>query len=174
MLFGTYQRMALQTMMVTFLIVPSVVNAATETDNLSRGHTQFTSIVTKKAGALVVTTPNGATHQLNENMARRHGQKPFKEGDEVIVELDENNYIIDMHLKGKKGQHQQVTGTLIYVGKMKNQIKLQTSDGEKVFPLTEQGQKTKPIAEGTLVTIELNEVGAVIDVHPADINGAKH
>jgi hypothetical protein len=165
---------ALQTVMVTFLIVPSAVSAAAETNSLSKGHTEFTSIVTKKAGALVVTTPNGATHQLNENMARRHGQKPFKAGDEVIVELDENNYIVDMHFKGKKGQHQHVTGTLIYVGKMKNQIKLQTSDGEKVFPLTEQGQKTKPIAEGTLVTIELNEVGAVIDLHPADIGGANH
>ena len=169
----SYQRTALQTMMVTLLIVPSIVSAATET-GLSNGHTQFTSIVTKKAGALVVTTPNGATHQLNANMARRHGQKPFKAGDEVIVELDENNYIVDMHLKGTKGRHQQVTGTLIYVGKMKNQIKLQTSDGEKVFPLTEQGQKTKPIAEGTLVTIELNEVGAVIDLHPADSGGSKH
>jgi len=167
-------RRALQTVMVTFLILPAVASAAAETDSLSNGHTQFTSIVTKKAGALVVTTPNGATHQLNENKARRHGQKPFRAGDEVIVELDENNYIVDMHLKGKKGQHEQVTGTLIYVGKMKNQIKLQTSDGEKVFPLTEQGQKTKPIAEGTLVTIELNEVGAVIDLHPADIGGAKH
>ena len=170
----SYQRMAVQTVMVTALIVPSVVNAATETDSLSNGHTQFTSIVTKKAGALVVTTPNGATHQLNENMARRHGQKPFKAGDEVIVVLDENNYIVDMHLKGQEGQHQQVTGKLIYVGKMKNQIKLQTPEGEKVFPLTEQGQKTKPIAEGTLVTIELNEVGAVIDVHRTDIGGAKH
>jgi len=169
----TYQGVALHTVIVTCLIVPSVVSAATGTDGLSEGHTEFTSIVTKKAGALVVTTPNGATHQLNENMARRHGQKPFKAGDEVIVELDENNYIVDMHLKGKKGQHQQVTGTLIYVGKMKNQIKLQTSDGEKVFPLTEQGQKTKPIAEGTLVTVELNEVGAVIDLHPADIGRAK-
>jgi len=119
-----------------------------------------------------VTTPNGATHQLNANMARRHGQKPFKAGDEVVVELDENNYIVDMHLKGNKGQHQHVTGKLIYVGKMKNQIKLQTSDGEMVFPLTEQGQKTKPIAEGTLVTIELNEVGAVIDLHPAGSSGA--
>lgn len=171
--FRISQRKALHTVMITLLIVPSVVSAATETDNLPGGHTQFTSIVTKKAGALVVTTPNGATHQLNENMARRHGQKPFQAGDEVIVVLDENNYIVDMHLKGKEGQHQQVTGKLIYVGKMKNQIKLQTSDGEKIFPLTEQGQKTKPIAEGSLVTIELNEVGAVIDVHPAD-TGTKH
>ena len=166
--------MALQTVMVTFLIVPPVVCVGSETNSVTNGHTEFTSIVTKKAGALVVTTPNGATHQLNENMARRHGQTPFKAGDEVIVELDENNYIVDMHLKGKKGQHQWVTGKLIYVGKMKKEIKLQTSDGEKVFPLTEQGQKTKPIAEGTLVTLELNEVGAVIDVHPADIGGAKH
>lgn len=169
----SYQRMAVQTVMVTVLIVPSVVNAATETDNLPRGHKQFSSIVTKKAGALVVTSPNGATHQLNENMARRHGQEPFKAGDEVIVVLDENNYIVDMHLKGKEGQHQQVTGKLIHSGKMTNQVKLQTPDGEKVFPLTEQGQKTKGIAEGTLVTIELNEVGAVIDVHRADIGGAK-
>jgi hypothetical protein len=76
--------------------------------------------------------------------------------------------------RSKQGQHEHVTGTLIYVGKMKNQIKLQTSDGEKLYPLTEQGQKTKPIAEGTLVTVELNEVGAVIDLHPADIGGAKH
>ena len=170
----SYLCRALKTVIVAFLIVPSVVSAATETDRLSNGHTEFTSIVSKKAGALVVTTPNGATHQLNANMARRHGQKPFKAGDEVIVELDENNYIVDMHLKGKKGQHEHVTGTLIYVGKMKNQIKLQTSDGEKLYPLTEQGQKTKPIAEGTLVTVELNEVGAVIDLHPADIGGAKH
>jgi hypothetical protein len=169
----SYQWLALQTVMVTFLVAPSIVSPATQTDSLSNGHTQFTSIVTKKAGALVVTTPNGATHQLNENMARRHGQKPFKAGDEVLVELDENNYIVDMHVKGKEGQHRKVTGTLIYVGKMKNQIKLQTSEGEKVFPLTEQGQKTKPIAEGTLVTIELNEVGAVIDLHPADIGRAK-
>ena len=165
-----YQCLALQAVMVTFLVAPSLVSAATETERLSNGHTLFTSIVTKKAGALVVTTPNGATHQLNENMARRHGQKPFKAGDQVIVELDENNYIVDMHLKGKEGQHQHVTGKLIYVGKTKNQIKLQTSDGEKVFPLTERGQKTKPIVEGTLVTIELNEVGAVIDLHPANID----
>jgi hypothetical protein len=28
--------------------------------------------------------------------------------------------------------------------------------------------------DGKEVTVELNEVGAVIDVHPADIGGAKH
>ena len=146
----SYRRIALQAMIVALFIVPTAVDVAGETEALPRGHTSFSSIVTKKAGALVVTTPNGATHQLNANMARRHGQKPFKAGDDVIVVLDENNYIVDVHLKGKEGKHQQVTGRLIHVGMMKNQIKLQTSDGEKLFPLTEQGQKTKGIAEGSL------------------------
>ena len=171
MLRRIFLQLALPAVLVTCLVVPIGVSAATETEDLPPGHSQFTSVVTKKAGVLVVTTPNGATHQLNENMARRHGQEPFKAGDEVIVVLDENNYIVDMHLKGKEGQHQQVTGKLIHVGRMKKQIKLQTPDGEKVFPLAEEGQKTKGMEEGELVTVELNEAGTVIDIHRADIGG---
>lgn len=160
--------LALSGLMAVLLIGATVVTSAAETEVLPRGHSQFTSIVKKKAGALVVTTPNGATHQLNENMARRHGQKPFKAGDEVVVVLDENNYIVDMHLKGKEGEHEFVTGKLVHLGMTKRQIKLQTPEGERVFPLTEQAQKTKGIAEGALVTVELNEVGAVIDLHRAE------
>jgi len=94
--------LGLPSLIVTLLAVATIAAAATEAVNLPRGHTKFTSIVTKKAGMLVVTTPNGATHQLNENMTRRHGKEPFKAGDEVIVVLDENNYIVDMHLEGKE------------------------------------------------------------------------
>ena len=64
-----------------------------------------------------------------------------------------------------------MTGKLIHLGMLKKEIKIQTAEGEKVFPLTEQGQKQKGIADGTLVTIELSEVGAAIDVHRADIRG---
>jgi len=170
----SFQRIALSMLIATLLIVPSVVSATTETDDLPRGHSKFTTVVTKKSGALVVTTPNGATHQLNENMARRHGQEPFKAGEEVIVVLDENNYIVDMHRKGKEGTHRWVTGKLIHVGMTRKEIKLQTPDGEQVFPLTEQGQKTKSIPDGALVTVELNEAGAVIDLHRADTGGGKH
>ncbi|MGC3976711.1 MAG: hypothetical protein QM771_20365 [Nitrospira sp.] len=169
MLRGRFLQLALPAVLVTCLVVPIGVSVATGAEDLARGHTQFTALVTRKAGALVVTTPNGATHQLNANMARRHGQEPFKAGDEVVVELDENNYIVDMHLKGQGGQHQLVTGKLVHVGRMKEQIMLQTADGEKVFPLAEVGQKTKGMEEGQLVTIELNEAGTVIDMHRADI-----
>src|SRR5690349_16713189 len=97
----------------------------------------------------------------------------LKPGAKVVAVLDENNYIVDMHLNGHEGRHQFVTGKLIRLGMITQQIKLQTADGEKVFPLTEQAQKTKGYAEGTLVTIELNEAGAVIDVHLADSGGGK-
>jgi hypothetical protein len=56
----------------------------------------------------------------------------------------------------------------------KKEIKLQTPDGEKIFPLAGQGQKTKGIPDGALVTIELNEAGTVIDLHRADIGHEKH
>ncbi len=174
MLRGRFLRLALPAVLVTCLVVPIGVSLATGAEHLARGHTEFTSVVTKKGGALVVTTPNGATHQLNANMARRHGQEPFKAEDEVIVVLDENNYIVDMHLKGLGGQHQQVTGKLIHVGRMKEQIMLQTPDGEKVFPLAEVGQKTKGMDEGELVTIELNEAGTIIDMHRADSGSGGH
>ena len=174
MLRGRFLQLALPGVLVTCLVVPIGVSVATGAEHLARGHTEFTSVVTKKSGALVVTTPNGAIHQLNENMARRHGQEPFKAGDDVIVVLDENNYIVDMHLKGKEGAHRQVTGKLIHVGRMKKQIKLQTPAGEQVFPLAEEGQKTKGMEEGELVTVELNEAGTVIDMHRADIGGGGH
>jgi hypothetical protein len=163
----------LTSVMTALLIVP-MVHAGPDTEELPRGHTKFTTIVTKKAGALVVTTPNGATHQLNANMARRHGQEPFKAGEEVIVVLDENNYIVDMHRKGQEGTHQFVTGKLIHVGMTKNHIKLHTPDGDRMFPLTEQAQKTKGIEDGALVTVELNEAGAVIDLHRAEQGRGGH
>jgi hypothetical protein len=148
--------------------------AATENENdLAHGHRRISGIVTAKGGALVVQTPEGATHQLNANLSRRHGHEPFKAGDEVIAVLDENNYIIDMHRKGEAGLHQWVTGRLVHVGKTMKEIKLQTAEGEKVFPLAEIGLKTKSLANGSDVTIELNEAGVVIDLHEADIGTKK-
>lgn len=78
--------------------------------------------------------------------------------------LNENNNVIDMHLKEAEGAHSFVTGKLVCVGKMKPEIKLQTPEGDKTFC---QDIKTGGIEEGALVTAELNEAGAVIDLHRA-------
>jgi hypothetical protein len=155
----------------TLFGLPADASSATEEQHGS--HKQVTGVVIQKSGALAVKAPDGGTYQVNPNVARRHGHEPFKEGDEVTVLVDENNLVIDIHLKGQEAGHQFVTGKLIYVGKMQKEIKLQTSEGEKVFPLEKLEVKTGAIPEGTQVTVELNEAGTVIDLHRADKDQGK-
>ncbi len=152
-------------LMAGLIAIPFVAEAATEGQQES--HKLMPGVVVKKDNALAIKTTDGTTYQVNENASRRHGHEPFKEGDEVTMILDENNTVIDLHHKGEEGKHTFVTGKLVHVGQMEKQIKLKTSDGEKVFPLAKQEIKTKGIDEGTQVTVELNEAGSVIDLHRA-------
>jgi hypothetical protein len=141
--------------------------AHTATEGQQSSHRSVSGVVVKQGTGLAVKAPDGATYQVNENASLRHGHVPFKEGDEVTVVLDENNTAIDLHHKGEEGKHTFVTGKLIHLGKMEKQVKLQTPEGEKVFPLLRQEIKAKGIDQGTEVTVELNEAGAVIDLHRA-------
>ncbi|HTL61837.1 MAG TPA: hypothetical protein VL261_09340 [Nitrospira sp.] len=124
-------------------------------------------VIAEKSGVLTVKTSDGATMPVTEKASHRHGHAVPKVGEEVTLILNENNNVIDVHLKGAEGAHSFVTGKLVYVGKMKPEIKLQTPDGDKTYPLVRQDIKTGGIEEGALVTAELNEAGAVIDLHRA-------
>ena len=135
-------------------------------------HKHFTGEVIEKGGELAVKTEQGTTYQLSENEARRQGRQ-FKAGDKVEVSVNENNAIVDVHLQGEKSEHKFVTGKLVHVGKMKKEIKLQTAEGEQTFPLLLQETKTKDLAEGTEVSVELNEAGTVIDLHKGKHGGQK-
>ena len=162
------QQMFLLALVGAVLTFVSQVQAASETEGPPRGHLKVSGVVIEKGATLAVKGPGGATYQLNPNASERHGHEPFKKGDEVTVLINENNAVIDIHAKGQEGKHRFVTGKLVYVGKMKPEIKLATEDGEKVFPIERQEIKTGGIKEGTLVTAELNEVGTLIDLHLAD------
>ena len=124
-------------------------------------------VVAEKSGMLTVKTSEGTTMSVTTKASERHGHAAPKLGQEVTLVLNENNNVIDLHLKGAEGAHNFVTGKLVYVGKMKPEIKLQTPEGDKTFPLMRQDIKTGGIEEGALVTAELNEAGAVIDLHRA-------
>ena len=124
-------------------------------------------VIAEKSGVLTVKTPEGTTMSVSEKASERHGRTVPKVGQEVTLVLNENNNVIDVHLKGAEGAHSFVTGKLVYVGKMKPEIKLQTPQGDKTFPLVRQDIKTGSFEEGALVTAELNEAGAVIDLHRA-------
>jgi len=134
----------LSAVMSVFLVMSGIGHA----DSLSEGHRKVDGMVTAIKGDIVtVKTPTG--HQtLNQKNARQHGHAEYKEGDEVTIVLDENNTVIEAHHKGEEGHHHFYTGKLVYVGKMKKEIKLETIDGEKVFPLKLIEIKTKDIKEG--------------------------
>ena len=80
--------------------------------------------------------------------------------------MNDENLVIDHHgkEKNKQGMHRLIYGKLIYTGTTKNQIKLSTPEGEKLFPLERMEVKTKSIAEGSSIVVELNEQGTVIDL----------
>jgi len=161
---NTLQLSALLTVMSIVLIMSGIGHA----DTLSEGHGKVTGVVTaEKGGILTVETPTSRL-TLNQSNARRHGHADYKVGDEVIMVVDANNAIIEAHPKGEEGHHHFYTGRLVYMGKMNKAIKLLTVEGEKVFPLGRLEIKTKPIEEGAVVTVEVNEGGTVIDLRRAE------
>ncbi len=126
---------------------------------------QVNGTVTKiQSGLITVKTPTG-----QYTISAKTAPADAAVGDEVSLWLNEGNMVIDHHgkEKHKTGTHRLIFGKLIYTGKTKNQIKLSTPEGEKVFPLERLEVKTKPIAEGSQIVVELNEEGTVIDLWKA-------
>jgi hypothetical protein len=126
---------------------------------------QVNGTVTKiQSGLISVKTPTGLY-----TISAKTAPADAAVGDEVSLWLNEGNMVIDHHgkEKHKTGTHRLIFGKLIYTGRTKNQIKLSTPEGEKVFPLERLDVKTKPIAEGSQIVVELNEEGTVIDLWKA-------
>jgi uncharacterized protein YuzE len=129
-------------------------------------HLTLTGEVTKiQSGLVYVKTPVG-----QYTIAAKTAPSDAAVGDEVTLWLNEENLVIDHHgnHKNKPGVHRLIAGKLIYAGLTKKEIKLWTPDGEKVFPLDRMEVKTKPIAEGSEVIVELDENGTVIDLRKAE------
>jgi hypothetical protein len=126
-------------------------------------HITVQGVVDRVQGPMVLVKAPGGDYWLNAKTL----PKDIKPGDEITLWVNEENIVVDHHQKGQEKAHRLVTGKLVYVGKMKKEIKLWTPEGEKVFPLERIEVKAKPIEEGSRVTIELNESGAVTDLWKA-------
>jgi len=144
----------------------SVEMSFDEHPRMSPGHViQVNGTITKiQSGVIYVKTPTGQ-YTISANTAPANAAI----GDEVSLWLNDENMVIDHHGKSKnmKGTHRLILGKLIYTGTTKNQIKLSTPEGEQVFPLERMEVKTKAIAEGSQIVVELNEEGTVIDLRKA-------
>ncbi len=120
--------------------------------------------VTKIQSGVIYVKTAAARYTVSANSA----PSDAKVGDQVTLWLNEENMVIDHHRTGHGKPHRLVTGKLIYAGLTKKEIKLRTPEGEKVFPLERMEVKTKPIEEGSLITVELNEDETVVDLRKAE------
>jgi hypothetical protein len=130
------------------------------------GHViQVDGTVTKFESGLVYVKTPAAQYTL----MRKYAPSDAAVGDEVSLWINDEGMVIDVHgkEKAKAGTHRLIFGKLIRTGPNKNQIKLATPEGEKVFPLERMEVKTKPIPEGAHIVVELNEQGKVIDLRTA-------
>ncbi|GJL51383.1 hypothetical protein [Candidatus Nitrospira salsa] len=145
-----------------------------QADSVSEGHRKVSGVVATIKGDIVTVETSSGNVPLNQKNAKQHGHAEYKVGDEVTLVMDENNTVIEAHHKGEEGHHHFYTGKLVHMGKMDKHIKLETSEGEKTFPLDRLEIKTKNIEEGTVVTVEVNEGGKVIDLHRGEHEEGKH
>jgi hypothetical protein len=130
------------------------------------GHViQVDGTVTKFESGLVYVKTPAAQYTL----MRKYAPSDAAVGDEVSLWINDEGMVIDVHgkEKAKAGTHRLIFCKLIRTGPNKNQIKLATPEGEKVFPLERMEVKTKPIPEGAHIVVELNEQGKVIDLRTA-------
>jgi hypothetical protein len=126
---------------------------------------QVDGTVTKMDASLVYVKTPAAQYTL----MKKYAPADAAVGDHVSLWINEEGMVIDVHGKDKvkAGTHRLIFGKLIRTGPNKNLVKLSTPEGVKEFPLERMEVKTKPIADGSNIVLELNEQGNVIDVRLA-------
>lgn len=146
--------------------VPSGLAAEGATQREHSTHVHVNGVVSKiQSGLMTIKTPWGLM-----TIASTFSPQDFVAGDEVEMQVNENNAIIDIHRKGEKGHaHRYVTGDLVYTSSDRKEIKLWTPEGEKVFDVQAGRSKLAQFQEGAPVTIELNEEGKLIDIHAFNV-----
>ena len=138
-----------------------------EIAHMKAGHKKVEGVVTEvKSGLYTVKTTTGATLTLTEATAFRQGQAVPKVGDEMTLWVNEGNMVMDARPNGQPDKEPRfITGMLASIDNGKSQMTLSTSGGERGYSLRPESRMFRDIAVGSEVTIEVNEMGEVIDVH---------
>ena len=136
-----------------------------------RAHRHLMTIVEKVGSGIVWFRPtSGLEHRaVSLHKAERMGLYDPEVGDEVMLVIDENNLLIDLHKKGhRSGGHRLITGKLTYADPFWEVIEITNADGKQTFAMDEAtGSKLSLRKEGELVRAEVNEDNVVVDIFPA-------
>jgi hypothetical protein len=138
-----------------------------EVAQMKAGHKKVEGVVTEvKSGLIIVKSSTGSTLTLTEAAAFRQGKSVPKVGDEMTLWVNEGNMVMAAHPKGQPDKAPRfIAGTLSSIDNGKSQMTLTTSGGERGYSLRPESRMFRDIAVGSEVTIEVNEMGEVIDIH---------
>lgn len=138
-----------------------------EVAHMKAGHKKVEGVVTElKSGLITVKSSTGGTLTLTEAAAFRQGKPVPKVGDEMTLWVNEGNMVMAAYPKGQPGKAPRfISGTLSSIDNGKSQMTLSTSEGERGYSLRPESRMFRDIAVGSEVTIEVNEMGEVIDIH---------
>jgi hypothetical protein len=132
-------------------------------------HQYRTATVEKIQSGLMFFTPTGGLEPrtVSVHKAERMGLYQAKKGDEIILVIDENNMLMDLHKKGiPPAGHRLIAGKLTYADPMWEVVEITNAEGKQTFAMDEDaGSKLSLLKEGELVWAELNEDNMVIDIH---------
>ena len=131
-------------------------------------HRHVTTTVEKVQSGVVFFTPTAGLEDraVSVHKAERMGLYQAKEGDEVILVIDEGNMLIDLHRKGvPRAGHRLIAGKLTYADPFWEVIQITNAEGKQTLAMDEAARsKLSLLREGTPVRAELNEDNIVIDI----------
>jgi hypothetical protein len=120
------------------------------------------TIVDLQPDCIVVKTSTG-----KYRVKRKTAPMNAARGDTVTLWVTAGHAVIDHHRQDTGRRHRFVTGTLLDAPS-KQQIHLWTPEAERIYSLAEHEAKTSLLPEGTMVTVEIDETGTVVDVHSVE------
>ena len=132
-------------------------------------HQYRTATVEKvQSGLVFLDQPTGVGQRtVSVHKAERMGLLQPKKGDEVILVIDENDMLIDLHAKGvPPAGHRLITGRLSYADPTWEVIEISNAEGKHMLAMDQDASsKVFSMMGHELVVAELNEDNLVIDIH---------
>jgi hypothetical protein len=123
--------------------------------------TKVNGVISQVRSGLIMVTTSWGTMSIQSDALTE-----AKVGDGITVWVNENNVVIDAYPKGAaRPYHRWVRGNLTYTSGNQEAITLWTPEGKKDFIVKRNRPKFGSFAEGSPITVQLNDKGEVIDVH---------
>lgn len=112
---------------------------------------------------VIVVKASKTNYRLNKNTAPLNAAA----GDKITLWVTAGHAVIDHDREDIGRRVRFITGTLLGPASTQH-IKLWTPEGERVYSVVQHETTIRRLPADTMVTIEVDEAGTVIDVHPVE------